>query len=56
MQHHFRSVATATDLPVMLYDVPGRTGLRIGAETYRIIGEPMGDALGLVSACEAVKV
>jgi hypothetical protein len=28
----------------------------IGAETYRIIGEPMGDALGLVSACEAKKV
>ena len=28
----------------------------IGAETFRIIGEPMGDALGLVSACEAVKV
>ncbi len=28
----------------------------IGAETYRIIGEPMGDALGLVSACEALKV
>ena len=30
--------------------------IEIGAETYRIIGEPMGDALGLVSACEAVKV
>jgi hypothetical protein len=28
----------------------------IGAETFRIIGEPMGDVLGLVSACEAVKV
>ena len=28
----------------------------IGAETYRIIGEPTGDSLGLVSACEAVKV
>ena len=28
----------------------------IGAETYRIIGEPIGDALGLLSACEAVKV
>lgn len=28
----------------------------IGAETFKIIGEPMGDALGLVSACEAVKV
>lgn len=28
----------------------------IGAETYRIIGEPTGDSLGLVLACEAVKV
>lgn len=28
----------------------------IGAETFRIIGEPMGDALGLVLACEVVKV
>ncbi len=28
----------------------------IGADTYRIIGEPMGDALRLVSSCEAAKV
>lgn len=28
----------------------------VGAETYRIIGEPTGDSLRLVSACEAVKV
>jgi hypothetical protein len=28
----------------------------IGAKTYWIIGGPMGDALGLVLACEAVKV
>ena len=28
----------------------------IGTETFKIIGEPMGDALGLVSACEAVRV
>jgi 4-hydroxy-tetrahydrodipicolinate synthase len=32
--HHFRSVAEATDLPVMLYDVPGRTGIPIALETY----------------------
>ena len=28
----------------------------IGAEIFKVIGEPMGDALGLASACEAVKV
>ncbi|HEU5038978.1 MAG TPA: 4-hydroxy-tetrahydrodipicolinate synthase [Nocardioides sp.] len=32
--HHFRSVAQATDVPVMLYDVPGRTGTQISLETY----------------------
>lgn len=32
--HHFRTVAEAADLPVMLYDVPGRTATRIGLETY----------------------
>lgn len=32
--HHFRSVAEATEVPVMLYDVPGRTGTQIALETY----------------------
>jgi 4-hydroxy-tetrahydrodipicolinate synthase len=30
---HFTTVADATGLPVMLYDIPGRTGTRIAAET-----------------------
>jgi 4-hydroxy-tetrahydrodipicolinate synthase len=30
---HFRMVADATDLPVMLYDIPGRTGVPIRFET-----------------------
>jgi 4-hydroxy-tetrahydrodipicolinate synthase len=32
---HFRTVTGATDLPVMLYDVPGRTGSGIGLDAYR---------------------
>jgi 4-hydroxy-tetrahydrodipicolinate synthase len=32
--HHFRTVAEATGVPVMLYDVPGRTGTTIAMETY----------------------
>ena len=32
--HHFRSVVEASDVPVMLYDVPGRTGTTISLETY----------------------
>ncbi|GHJ58316.1 4-hydroxy-tetrahydrodipicolinate synthase 2 [Nocardioides sp. OK12] len=32
--HHFRSVSQAADLPVMLYDVPGRTGTTIDMATY----------------------
>ncbi len=31
---HFRTVTEAGDLPVMLYDVPGRTGTAIAPDTY----------------------
>ncbi|MFE9499952.1 4-hydroxy-tetrahydrodipicolinate synthase [Streptomyces collinus] len=38
---HFREVADASDLPVMLYDIPGRTGTRIEPETMiRLAGHP----------------
>ena len=32
---HFEAVARASELPVMLYDIPGRTGTTIAEETYR---------------------
>jgi 4-hydroxy-tetrahydrodipicolinate synthase len=31
---HFTTIADATDLPVILYNVPGRTGVNIKPETY----------------------
>ncbi|WP_454044210.1 4-hydroxy-tetrahydrodipicolinate synthase [Cellulosimicrobium sp. Marseille-Q8652] len=34
LYRHVVAVADATDLPVMLYDVPGRTAVRFAAETY----------------------
>lgn len=36
---HFRASAKATDLPVMLYDVPGRTGRKLGTETVLGLAE-----------------
>ncbi|POX49527.1 4-hydroxy-tetrahydrodipicolinate synthase [Streptomyces sp. Ru71] len=39
VEAHFREVADATALPVMLYDIPGRTGTRIEPETMIRLAE-----------------
>lgn len=36
---HFKACAEATDLPVLLYNVPSRTGVNILPETYRRLSE-----------------
>jgi 4-hydroxy-tetrahydrodipicolinate synthase len=36
---HFSAVADATDLPVMLYDIPGRTGTSIATDTVLRLAE-----------------
>ncbi len=36
---HFIDVANATDLPVMLYDIPGRAGVRLSRETLLTLAE-----------------
>ena len=36
---HFTRIADATDLPIILYNVPSRTGVNIKPETYRILSE-----------------
>lgn len=37
--HHFSEVVRSSDVPVMLYDVPGRTGTAIALETYEAARE-----------------
>ena len=39
MEAHFRAVAEATDLPVCLYDIPGRSGIPIDSDTIRRLAE-----------------
>ncbi|QNN52233.1 4-hydroxy-tetrahydrodipicolinate synthase [Nocardioides mesophilus] len=36
---HFTTVADATGLPVMLYDIPGRSSIAIAEQTYRRVAE-----------------
>lgn len=36
---HFRASAEVTDLPIMLYDVPGRTGRKLATETILALAE-----------------
>lgn len=39
MVHYFRTIAAATSLPVVLYDVPGRTGTTIDVATHVELAE-----------------
>ncbi|MEV5790799.1 4-hydroxy-tetrahydrodipicolinate synthase [Streptomyces sp. NPDC052192] len=41
VEEHFREIADASGLPLVLYDIPGRTGTRIEPETMiRLAGHP----------------
>jgi 4-hydroxy-tetrahydrodipicolinate synthase len=56
---HFRTVADATDLPVMLYDLPGRAGVAIATDTMLRLAEhprivAVKDAKGDLAATAAV--
>jgi 4-hydroxy-tetrahydrodipicolinate synthase len=57
---HFRAIAAATDLPVMLYDIPVRAGRKISHETLVALGRDVPnivavkDAAGNPSAAAAL--
>ncbi len=55
IEAHFRSIADATDLPVIMYDIPGRTGMQIESDTIVRLSEhpkivALKDAKGDVAA------
>ena len=63
LYQHFSKIAEATSLPIMLYNVPGRTGCNIDAATCaklatipRVIGvkEASGNITQMVEVCRAV--
>lgn len=39
IEAHFRAIADSTDLPVMMYDIPGRTGMAIEPDTLCRLAE-----------------
>lgn len=47
---HFRAVAAATDLPVVLYDIPGRTGRKIATDTVLTLAREVPNIVGLKDA------
>lgn len=60
IEAHMSAVAEATDLPVIIYDIPGRTGRRIAAQTLLSLASrvrnvvAVKDAAGSPSAAAAV--
>ncbi len=36
---HFRTVAAASELPIIIYNIPGRSGVNLSAEALAVLGE-----------------
>ncbi len=50
LEAHFRAVAAASDLPVMLYDVPGRTGRPLATDTIVRLARDVPNVVALKDA------
>jgi 4-hydroxy-tetrahydrodipicolinate synthase len=47
---HFKAIAAATALPIVLYSIPGRCGIEIGVETVRRLAESCETIVGIKEA------
>jgi 4-hydroxy-tetrahydrodipicolinate synthase len=50
IEAHFRAVAAVTDLPIMMYDIPGRTGVEIESDTIVKLFESVENIVALKDA------
>lgn len=50
LEAHFRAVAAATDLPVILYDIPGRSGRKVHTDLLIRLGNEVPAIVGLKDA------
>ena len=50
LDSHFRHCADATDLPVLIYDIPGRTGRKVDTETMARLAHEVPNIVGLKDA------
>jgi 4-hydroxy-tetrahydrodipicolinate synthase len=50
IEAHFRRLAAATDLPVLLYDIPLRTGRKVSAEVLLRLAREVGNIVGVKDA------
>ena len=51
MIEHFSAVAEAVDLPVILYNIPSRTGVTMAPETIRALARKYENIVGLKQSC-----
>jgi 4-hydroxy-tetrahydrodipicolinate synthase len=47
---HFREVARATRLPIVLYSIPGRCGIEIGVDTVKRLAQQCKNIIGIKEA------
>ncbi len=52
---HYRAVAEASPLPVILYNVPSRTGVNMSAETSIRIAREVPNVIGIKEACGDIR-
>ena len=50
LYQHFKAIARATKLPIVLYSIPGRCGIEIGVETVKRLAQDCRNIIGIKEA------